>query len=56
MKTAEFLRELTAAGVVLKEGKRHTKAYNGKRQSTVPRHNEIPNNLAKEIKKQLGLN
>lgn len=55
MKTAELKRELTALGAVFQEGKRHTKVWVGKRQTTIPRHKEIPDQLAKLIKKQLGI-
>ena len=55
VKTAELKRELAALGAVFKEGKRHTKVWLGQRQSTIPRHNEIPNQLAHAIRRQLGI-
>ena len=55
MKTAELKRELAAHGAVFKEGKRHTKVWLGPRQSTIPRHIEIPNQLAHAIRRQLGI-
>jgi mRNA interferase HicA len=55
VKTAELKRELAALGAVFKAGKRHTKVWLGQRQSTIPRHNEIPNQLAYAIRRQLGI-
>lgn len=57
MKQAEFVRWLKSEGVVFKNGTRHLKAYYKGKQTTVPRHpgSEIENDLAKEIKKQLGM-
>lgn len=55
MNTAGFKRDLAAIGATFEEGKRHTKVYYRGRQSTVPRHKEIPDTLAKLIKKQLGI-
>lgn len=57
MKQAEFVRWLKSEGVVLKNATRHLKAYYKGKQTTVPRHpgSEIDNDLAKEIKKQLGM-
>jgi predicted RNA binding protein YcfA (HicA-like mRNA interferase family) len=39
------------------EGAKHSKVRNGAtgKKSTVPRHNEIDNDLAKDICKQLGV-
>jgi mRNA interferase HicA len=56
MKLSEFARWLKAQGVIFKEGKKHTKLYYGKNQSTLPRHSaEIKEPLRKGIIKQLGL-
>lgn len=55
MKTAQLKRELRAAGAQFEEGSKHTKVYLGDRQTTIPRHKEIPDLLAKMIRKQLGL-
>lgn len=55
MKTAGFRRQLAAKGAKFKEGKRHTKVYLNGRQSTIPRHTEIPDKLAEIILKQLGV-
>lgn len=43
--------------VLIREGGRHSVFYNPflKRTSTVPRHNEIDNGLAKKICKDLGV-
>jgi len=56
MNTAGFMRGLAALGARFEEGKKHTRVYFQGRQSTIPRHNEIPDILAKKIMKQLGLN
>jgi len=55
VKTSEFKRWLRGEGVRLVEGSKHTKAYLGDKQTTVPRHTEISNALVKAICKQLGL-
>lgn len=55
MNTAGFKRELAARGAIFEEGKKHTKVYYQGKQSTIPRHKEIPDTLAKLIKKQLGM-
>lgn len=57
MKQTEFVRWLRSQGVAIKNGKGHLKAYYKGKQTTVPRHpgSEIDNDLAKEIKKQLGM-
>lgn len=55
MNTAGFKRELAARGAKFEEGKKHTKVYYRGKQSTIPRHKEIPDTLAKLIKKQLGM-
>lgn len=55
MNTAGFKRELAAHGATFEEGKKHTKVYFKGRQSTIPRHREIPDTLAKAILKQLGI-
>lgn len=58
MKRGDFIRELTYAGCVLKRhGGRHDiylNPRNGK-ISPVPRHAEIKNTLAEQIRRQLGL-
>ncbi len=59
MKRKEFLRHLERCGcVLLKEGGKHSRWINpadrGK-QSTVPRHTEIDDFLAKLICRQLGI-
>lgn len=55
MKRTDVLAWLRSHGVTLKEGGKHTKASKGKRQSTIPRHTEIDNDLCKAIGKQLGI-
>jgi len=55
MNTAGFLRYLAALGARFEEGAKHTKVFYRGRQSTVPRHREIPNLLAAKILKQLGI-
>ena len=55
MNTAGFLRHLAALGARFEEGAKHTKVYYRGRQSTVPRHREIPDLLAAKILKQLGI-
>ncbi|WP_222937125.1 hypothetical protein [Pseudoxanthomonas mexicana] len=37
------------------EGSRHTKLYYQGKQSTLPRHTQIPDVLVKAILKQLGI-
>jgi len=58
MKRKEFVRRLKKEGcVLLRSGARHDIYINtskGKKQP-VPRHTEIDNNLAKHIRKYLGL-
>ncbi len=58
MKRRQFVNHLGEQGCELyAEGARHSKVKNmatGKK-STVPRHNEIDDDLAKDICKQLGV-
>ena len=58
MKRKDLVRQLSAAGcVLLRHGSRHDvylNPRNGMKQP-VPRHNEIDENLARHIKKYLGL-
>lgn len=58
MKRRQLVKHLEEQGCELyDEGAKHSKLRNkttGKR-STVPRHNEIDNDLAKDICKQLGV-
>ena len=58
MKRRELIRQLTKAGCIfLRPGAKHDIYLNpatGQRQS-IPRHTEIDNDLAKHIKKYLGL-
>ena len=55
MNTAGFKRDLAARGARFEEGKKHTKVYFKGKQTIIPRHREIPDNLAKAILKQLGI-
>ena len=58
MKTRQFVQHLKEQGCELyAQGAKHSKVRNkatGKK-STVPRHNEIDDDLAKDICKQLGV-
>jgi hypothetical protein len=49
------IRWLKGQGVVLSEGKKHTKAQLGDRITTIPRHSEINEITWENIKKQLAL-
>ena len=58
MKRSELIRHLRAyGGELLREGARHSWWHNPalNRRSAVPRHNEISDNLARTICKDLGL-
>lgn len=58
MKRKEFIRHLLKNGCVfVREGANHSVFFNPviKRVSTIPRHNEIRNLLAKKICKDLGI-
>jgi len=58
MNRKELVRHLSASNcVILREGKSHTVVMNilNKRQSSVPRHNEISRFTAKAICRQLGI-
>nr|WP_211579714.1 toxin HicA [Mobiluncus mulieris] len=37
------------------EGKNHTRIWIGDKYTTIPRHTEIPNQFAKAILKQIGI-
>jgi len=52
-----LIRHLEEHGCVLKEGRRHTRAFHpaNRRWSAIPRHPEIDSMLAREICKQLGI-
>jgi predicted RNA binding protein YcfA (HicA-like mRNA interferase family) len=59
MKRKDLIRHLTKEGCLfIREGARHSIFYNSllKRTSTVPRHKEINNFLAKKICRDLGVN
>ncbi len=58
MKRGDFIRELRVAGCVLiRHGARHDIYGNPatKRQTSVPRHAELADNLCARIRKQLGI-
>jgi mRNA interferase HicA len=58
MKRREFIRQLVQDGcVLLRSGSRHDIYFNPKtgQKQPVPRHAEIENNLARHIRKYLGL-
>jgi len=58
MKRKDLIRHLLKEGCIfIKEGAKHSVFFNPllKKTSTVPRHNEIDNFLAKKICKDLGI-
>jgi mRNA interferase HicA len=58
MKRRDLLRHLQDKGcLLLREGARHSWWQNSKlnKRSAVPRHNEIDDNLARKICKDLGV-
>lgn len=58
MKRADFIKHLLKEGCVfVREGAKHSVFFNAftKRISTVPRHKEVNNNLAKKICRDLGI-
>jgi len=58
MKRIKLIRHLTKEGCVfIREGGKHSIFFNPllKRVSTVPRHKEIDNQLAKKICRDLGV-
>lgn len=58
MKRRQLLNHLKANGCeFLREGSRHTMYVNrpAARSTAVPRHNEITNNMAKKICRDLGI-
>lgn len=55
MKTLEFKRYLASLGAKFVEGGKHTKIYCNGKQTTLPRHTELPEGLRKAILKQLNI-
>ena len=55
MNTEQFKRQLLALGATFKQGSKHTKVYLNGKQTTIPRHKEISEQLVKLIMKQLGI-
>lgn len=58
MKRKELIKYIIDAGCILiREGAKHSIFFNSliKRSSTIPRHNEINNFLAKKICRDLGI-
>ena len=56
MKRKDLIGLLSEKGAVFKEGAKHTKVYLNGKQTTIPRHPEIKENVAKAIIKQLNAN
>jgi len=58
MKRKDLIKHIVKNGCIfIREGARHSVFFNSqmKRSSTVPRHNEIDNFLAKKICRDLGI-
>ena len=55
MKRRDLEKLLSDLGAKFVEGSKHTKVYLNGKQTTIPRHTEISDNLVKAIKKQLGV-
>jgi mRNA interferase HicA len=57
VKQSEFVRELKALGVEIKNGTKHLKLYYNGKRSTLPRHpsEELKTGLVEGVRKQLGL-
>jgi predicted RNA binding protein YcfA (HicA-like mRNA interferase family) len=56
MKRQTLIRHLTSHGaVLLREGRRHSIYQKGKHRTTVPRHSEIVDELARKICKDLDI-
>jgi len=55
VKRRDLIKFLSEIGAEFKEGSKHTKCYLNDKQTTIPRHTEIDENLVKAIKKQLGV-
>ena len=55
MNTEQFKRQLLVLGATFKQGSKHTKVYLNGKQTTIPRHKEISEQLVKLIMKQLGI-
>lgn len=53
MKHKDLISLLNEQGATFKEGSKHTKVYLNGKQTTIPRHTEIKENVAKAIIKQL---
>lgn len=56
MKRKDLIGLLSEKGAVFKEGAKHTKVYLNGKQTTITRHTEIKENVAKAIIKQLNAN
>ena len=55
MNTEQFKRQLLALGATFKQGSKHTKVYLNGKQTTIPRHKEVSEQLVMLIMKQLGI-
>ena len=53
-KIANYAKQ-TEQTLTLKEGRNHTRIWVGDRYTTVGRHNEIDNLMARKIYKQIGM-
>lgn len=58
VKRKDIIKKLRLAGFTFTEGGGHTKAFDadGHYKSTIPRHSEIKEDLARAIEKQTGVN
>ena len=55
VKRRDLVREVEAAGLLSKGGTKHEKFEGNGRVTRIPRHNEIDERLAREIRKQAGI-
>ena len=55
VKRRDLVSEVEAAGLVSKGGAKHEKFEGNGHRTTIPRHREIDERLAKEIRKQAGI-
>lgn len=55
LKELKLYAKQSGQKMVTTEGGRHTKIVIGEKTTFVPRHNEIGESLAREIRKQIGV-
>jgi len=56
MKRRELIRHITDSGAsLLREGRRHSIYQKGKHKTAIPRHNEIVDELARKIYRDLDI-